>query len=108
MRTSNTCVDEPNYVVRRFAVGGALLVAAVATVAAADGLLAGFGGVPASASEARPATAGSTVHVAAAGESLWTIAEQHRGDIAHGRYVDALIELNGGAAIQAGQAVRLP
>ena len=37
-----------------------------------------------------------TVVRAAAGDSLWSIAERHHGDVSLTRYVDALIDLNGG------------
>ena len=42
------------------------------------------------------------------GDTLWSIADEHRGDVAITRYVDALVDLNGGASIQAGQAIVLP
>ena len=45
---------------------------------------------------------------AAAGDSLWSIAEVHRGDVPITRYVDALIDRNGGTHIEVGQLVRLP
>jgi len=45
---------------------------------------------------------------AAAGDSLWSIAEQHHGDVAITRYLDALIGLNGGTVVEVGQLVRLP
>ena len=86
-----------------------------ATAAAALGVLAlGVHGVvtdpgsgPASAAGIGPL--GEARHVVAhPGDSLWSIAERHHGDVAFRHYLDALIELNGGTAIQAGQAVRLP
>ena len=87
---------------RRAHRGGGLLVGIIV-------LLAGSGGRPASASRAEPAiSSSSTVHVASAGESLWSIAEANHGDVSIDRYVDALIDLNGGTAIDVGQAVRLP
>ena len=98
----------PNYAIRR-AVAGALALAAVLFIVIVIGLLAGLGGRPASAFQAEPAISSSvTVVLAEAGDSLWSIAEVHHGSVAIGRYVDALISLNGGTAIQAGQAVRLP
>ena len=48
------------------------------------------------------------VHVAAPGDTLWSIAQQYRGDVGRDRYVDALIDLNGDTSIQVGQAIRLP
>jgi len=79
------------------------------------GVLAGPGGVPASASgvasaevnrpsgEVAPATV-----VALAGDTMWTIAHRHRGDEPHGRFLDALIRINQSASISAGQVVILP
>jgi nucleoid-associated protein YgaU len=86
--------------------GSALGVVALASMVA-TGLLAGPGGVPASASGTWPAAEVSVV-VARSGDTLWSIAHEHRGAVSHARYVDALVRLNGGAAIQAGQAVVLP
>ena len=48
------------------------------------------------------------IHVAQPGDTMWSIAEQYRGDVGQGRFVDALIAVNGGTSIQAGQAIRLP
>jgi len=48
------------------------------------------------------------VHVARDGDTLWSIADTHRGDIGRNRFVDALVELNGGTTIHVGQAVQLP
>lgn len=93
---------------RRRAVVGTVLAAlvAVGTVAAHD-VLAGSGGVPASAAVSLPAQARARV-VAERGDTLWSIAATHHGDISITRYVDALVDLNGGASIQAGQEVVLP
>jgi hypothetical protein len=98
----------PNYVLRRTVALCLVVVVALVLAVAASGLLAGFGGDPASASEARPASLEAAYHVAAPGESLWTIAVRHHGEVALDRYVDALVDLNGGAVIQVGQAVWLP
>lgn len=106
--------DVPNFALRRAVVGlvAALLVLAVAiSSATAIGSLTGLGGRPAAASEAVPVISGASsasIYVAAPGDSLWSIAESHRGSIDRNRYIDALIDLNGGTAIQAGQAIRLP
>ncbi len=75
------------------------------------GLLAAPGGDPASASGGEPAhlaAPAAQVHVAAPGDSLWTIARANHGDVGFDRYLDTLIRLNGGTVIHAGQAVQLP
>ena len=112
-RARRTAPGAPNYTARRV---GAVLAALVAVVAAAsviDAVLVSFGGNPAFAVEAEPAAASAqpvedTVHVARAGESLWTIADAHRGDISRDAYMRRLIELNGSTVIIVGQAVPLP
>jgi hypothetical protein len=48
------------------------------------------------------------MHVAQAGDTLWALAHEYRGAIAHDRYLDALIDLNDGVGLEIGQAVRLP
>lgn len=67
-------------------------------------VLANRGDDPASVPPVRP---GAT-HVAQPGESLWTIAEEHRGSTEIVAYVDELIELNGGVMIDVGQVILLP
>ena len=86
-----------------------LLVAGIVGGAAtlADSVLAGPGGVPASAAGAGTASAGRTVR-AEPGDSLWSIADERRGDVPITRYLEELIDLNGGTRIEAGQLVRLP
>ncbi len=81
-------------------------VVAVGAVVAHD-VLAGSGGVPASAAASQPALVRTTV-TARPGDTLWSIARVHHGPISLTRYVDKLVDLNGGASIQAGQAVILP
>ena len=104
---SSATTRSPNYALRR---AGALAVALAAVLLVGILiLLAGSGGRPASASRAEPAfTSPAAVHVAAAGDSLWSIAQANHGDVSIDRYVDALIDLNGGTDIAVGQAVRLP
>jgi LysM repeat protein len=70
-------------------------------------VLAGSGGVPASAAASLPAHARATV-VVRPGDTLWSIAEVHHGTVPLSHYVDALVDLNGGATIQVGQSVVLP
>ena len=61
----------------------------------------------ASAAVAGPPTARVTV-TAQPGDTLWSIAQEHRGSVNANDYVDRLISLNGGPSIQAGQAIVLP
>jgi LysM repeat protein len=82
------------------------LLVAVSSVTAHD-VLAGSGGVPASAAVSQPAQARARV-TAQAGDTLWSIAGVHHGEVSITRYVDALVDLNGGATIQVGQEVVLP
>ena len=95
---------------RRRAVVGLLLAGVVGGAAlVADSVLTGPGGVPASAAGTgtAPARSGMVVR-AAAGDSLWSIATAHHGRASITRYVEALIDLNGGTVIRVGQLVRLP
>jgi Tfp pilus assembly protein FimV len=92
----------------------ALAVSALGAIAVVEtvGALVDLGGRPAAASEI-PASgsapvAAPSLHVAAPGDTLWSIAEQYRGEVSRDRFVDALIDLNGGTVIQVGQPVRLP
>jgi nucleoid-associated protein YgaU len=104
----------PHYGRRRVAAAllagvSAVVVGVVLFVAIlAIGLLAGSGGRPASASRAEPANTADTTYVAVAGDSLWSIAEANHGEVDIDRYVEALIDTNGGTSVQIGQAVRLP
>lgn len=93
---------------RRRAVVGvcSAVVVALGAVVTHD-VLAGSGGVPASAAASQPALVRSTV-TAQPGDTLWSIAGRHRGDVPIGRFVDKLVSLNGGASIQAGQQIVLP
>jgi hypothetical protein len=99
-----------NYALRRCVAAG-LLVMVLALVAiaasAAVGALLDVDGRPAAASDVAAAPI-VRIHVAQPGDTLWSIAEQYRGDVGQGRFVDALIAVNGGTSIQAGQAIRLP
>lgn len=103
-------VTAETYRRRRAVVGTALAVVVASGAVLTHDVLAGSGGVPASAAASQPAHAGlvrSTI-TAQPGDTLWSIAQAHRGDVAVGRYVDKLVDLNGGASIQAGQQVILP
>lgn len=111
--TSTVATAMPNYTIRR--AGVVLVVLAVLAAGAIGvgevvGALADLGGRPAAAFEVASALGTSTpsVHVAAPGDTMWSIAQQYRGDVGRDRYVDALIDLNGDTSIQVGQAIRLP
>ena len=92
---------------RRVVVGTALAAFVAVSAVAAHDVLAGSGGVPASAAVSLPAQARTRV-VVQPGDTLWSIASAHRGDISITRYVDTLVSLNGGPTIQVGQEVVLP
>ena len=100
-----------NYVLRRIVavvVGVCALAAAAVAVGEIVGAVSDLGGRPAAASEISGADSTPATHVAAPGDTLWSIADSYRGDVGHARYVDALVTLNGGTDVQAGKAVRLP
>jgi Tfp pilus assembly protein FimV len=112
-RRSSRVPADVDYGIRRAvaAVIAVLLVAVVAiAVSTLGSALADVGGRPAAASDAAAASASPIVriHVAQPGDTLWSIADRYRGDVGQGRFVDALIDLNGGTVIQVGQAIRLP
>lgn len=100
-------VSARTYQRRRAVVGGLLAVAVASGIVVTHDVLAGSGGVPASAAASRPAQVRATV-TAQPGDTLWSIAQAHRGGVSVHRYVDKLVDLNGGASIQAGQQVVLP
>ncbi|MET0324399.1 MAG: LysM peptidoglycan-binding domain-containing protein [Ilumatobacteraceae bacterium] len=93
---------------RRRTIAGIVVSIVLSSVGvAAQGVLTGPGGEPASAAGA--GTASTVRHVRAeAGDSLWSIGERFHGDVGLSRYVDALVDLNGGSAIVVGQVVHLP
>lgn len=92
---------------RRRVVGAAVAIAVTVLTLGAQATLTGSGSGPASAAGAGAVVAERTVR-ARSGDSLWTIAEEYRGEIGINRYVDELVELNGGTTIRVGQLVRLP
>lgn len=103
-----------NYAIRRtLAALLAVLVVAVIVIAASAmvGAIGDVGGRPAAASDITSSVVGASivrVHVAQPGDTLWSISDRYRGEVAQNRFVDALIDVNGGTVIQVGQAVRLP
>jgi len=100
-------VSDRTYQRRRAVVGGILAVFVACGTVLTHDVLVGSGGVPASAAASRPALVRSSV-TAQPGDTLWSIAQANRGDVSTDRYVDKLVDLNGGASIQAGQQVVLP
>lgn len=100
-------VSARTYQRRRAVVGAVLAVFVACGIVFTHDVLAGSGGVPASAAAGQPALVRATV-TAQPGDTLWSIAQANRGEVPAGRYVDKLVSLNGGASIQAGQQVVLP
>jgi hypothetical protein len=107
----------PNYALRRavaLVLGLVLVTLAILACAGLVGVVVDFGGRPAAASEIEPSAMGGSsspivrIHVAQAGDTLWSIADTYRGDVGRDRYIDTLIDLNGGTSLQVGEAVRLP
>jgi nucleoid-associated protein YgaU len=100
-------VDERTYRRRRTVAGALAATVVVLAGVAAHDVLAGPGGVPASAAGAQPAPVEVRL-VARPGDTMWDIAERFHGDIVLTRYLDALIDRNGGPELNAGQVVVLP
>lgn len=100
-------VSQATYRRRRLVVGTILALAVVIGGLAINEVLAGGGGVTASASATEPVPVRATV-TARSGDTLWAIAQRHSGDVGVRTYLDRLIALNGGPSIQAGQAIVLP
>jgi len=99
--------DTAIYRRRRRVVG---LVVAIAVIVLSLGVQAALtdpGSGPASAAGIGTATAPRSVR-AQPGDSLWSIAEANHGSVDLTRYLDKLIDLNGGTGIEAGQLVQLP
>jgi LysM repeat protein len=91
---------------RRRAVVGITSAAVVAVgLVATHDVLAGSGGDPASAAVSQPAHA---TLIAQPGDNLWSIAAEHHGEVSITRYLDTLVDINGGATIQVGQQIVLP
>lgn len=92
---------------RRMVVGVVTAALVAITIVLAIDVLAGSSGVPASAVSGQPAP-GRSVTIARPGDSLWSLAETYRGDVSVTAYVEALISLNDGPTIEAGQRIVLP
>ncbi len=113
-RAAGAACARPNYAARRL---GALL--AVCTMALTGAWLVSemaqsVVGQPVSAAEVASsgeqpsASPAADVHVARDGDTLWSIADEYRGEVARDRFIDALVTLNGDTVIRIGQAVVLP
>ena len=96
------------YVRRRVLVSLTLVAVVAAVWLGAGTVLANRGGDPASASTVRPALAPAQVYVAQPGDTMWSIAERFHGSTPAAVFVDQLVGLNGGAALEVGQAITLP
>ncbi len=97
----------PNFALRRLLVGMTATVALCFGLVAAVGVSAGVSGGTASAAPATDVVAPS-MHVAQAGDTMWSIANTYRGDVDRDRFINALIDANGGVDVQVGAAVLLP
>ncbi len=51
---------------------------------------------------------GMRSHLVQPGDTLWALAAEHRGALGQAEYVDLLVQVNGGADIQAGELIVLP
>jgi hypothetical protein len=113
-RVHRPCPSSAVYLRRRVAALLALCGALVLAVAGIGVAVGGYGGTPAYAAEspavgvASLATVDAEMHVARSGESLWSIADQHRDGRDRAAYIEDLIDLNGSTSIQVGQGVILP
>jgi hypothetical protein len=108
LRTGPVRLDATVYRRRRRLIGLAVAAAVTVLSLGAQAALTGPGSGPASAAGAGTGTAPRTVR-AERGDSLWSIAVDHHGSVDINRYVDKLIDLNGGrTGIEAGQLVRIP
>ena len=98
----------PNYAARRLVVGLVAVAAVLVLAVASVGALAGFGSSSAVAAGAATSGPAPAAMVADSDDTLWSIATEHRGDVAHDRYLEALIRKNGGTDVRVGQVVWLP
>ena len=100
-------ISEATYRRRRAVVGTVTAILLAVGIVTTHDVLAGSGGVPASAAASQPALVRSTI-TAQPGDTMWSIAEQRRGDVGIRTYVGKLVDLNGGPSLQAGQQVIIP
>lgn len=103
---------QPNhvYVRRRIAVASVLFSLVAALGLGAGNVLANRGGAPASAPAVRQETTSNDpgTYLVQPGDTMWSIAEVHRGEADLVAFVDALIDINGGTSLQIGQLIALP
>ena len=97
------------FVRRRLMVAMVFIAVVVALSVGAGSVLANRGGAPASTSAVRPASVSSAAsYVVQPGDTIWSIAQRFHGEGSQMRYVDALVAINGGSALQVGQVMTLP
>jgi nucleoid-associated protein YgaU len=94
------------YLRRRVAVGALGLVAVLGVFGVAESVI-GAAADSVAASESADVGAPGAV-IARPGDTLWALARQYRGDVPLDRYLERLVQANGGASIRAGQTVVLP
>ena len=95
IRRGPTPLEPGIYRRRRRVVGVAVAIAVTVLTLGAQATSTGSGRGPASAAGAGAVAAERSVR-ARPGDSLWSIAEDHRGEVGIDRYIDKLVELNGG------------
>lgn len=107
LRDRTSRFDTAVYRRRRRVVGLVVAIAVIVLTLGVQAALTDPGSGPASAAGIGTATAPRSVR-AQPGDSLWSIAEANHGSVDLTRYLDKLIDLNGGTGIEAGQLVQLP
>ncbi len=95
------------YIRRRIAAASVLFSLVAALGLGAGNVLANRGGAPASTSAVRHEASAAT-YLVQPGDTMFSIAEMHRGDAELMAFVDKLIARNGGTSLQIGQLVSLP
>jgi len=96
------------YLRRRVLVVLVLFVVGVAVWTGAGRASASRSTIASPAQAVAAAPAGSSVYVARDGDTMWSIASSHHGEMSQVEYTNQLIELNGGSFIRSGQVVVLP
>jgi LysM repeat protein len=122
VRLGNERPDHAVYVRRRLVVGLIIVGLCAMFGVTARNILTDRGSEPASTPAIRLATlspaadtppvsvaaAVATQYIVQPGDTLWSLAELFHGTKSVGSYVDALVDRNGGASLQAGQLLTLP